>query len=75
MEIIVTNLKIGYRSRMHIGLNVVGTISLLCAGSGAWLAAAAHRFPVHSARMEYIAGVMLIGGLALLGACLRLLTE
>ena len=59
---------------MH-GANIIGTFSLLCAGSGVWLSATAHRYPNFESRIEYVAGVMLIGGLALLGACLKWVVE
>ena len=60
---------------MHIGLNVAASFSLLCAGSGAWLAAIAHKYPIHAATIEYAAGTMLLAGLALLGTCLKFAVE
>jgi len=57
------------------GINIIGTFSLLCAGSGIWLSATAHRYPTYGSRIEYLAGVMLIGGLALLGSCLEWVVE
>jgi hypothetical protein len=60
---------------MHSGLNIAGSLSLLCAGSGAWLAAIAHKYPIKSASIEYVAGTMLIGGLLLLGTCLKFAVE
>ena len=59
---------------MH-GINIIGTFSLLCAGSGVWLSATAPRYPAYQSWVEYVAGVMLIGGLALLGSCLEWVVE
>jgi hypothetical protein len=58
---------------MHSSLNILGTATFLLAASGAFIASVAHRYPAHTVRIEYVAGALLVGGLALFGACLKAL--
>jgi hypothetical protein len=46
---------------------MLGTASFMCVASGAATAYLAKRFPVRTKALEMTAGILLIGGLALLG--------
>lgn len=63
-----------YCNSMPTSLDVLGTATFLLAASGVFMASIAHRYPEQASQIEYIAGAMLVGGLALFGACLKALT-
>jgi hypothetical protein len=55
--------------RVFTLLAALGSVAFVA--SGAYLACIAQRYHSQSLRIEYLAGSLLIGGLALLGACLQ----
>jgi putative Mn2+ efflux pump MntP len=56
-------------------LFVLGTLSVACLVSGAFVAHASGRYPTYAKAMEFLGGILLIGGLAMLGIELSPIAE
>lgn len=63
---------LNYKSCMYHVCVVLGTVGILAATGGTFTACLADRYPQHSDRLENLAGVLMIGGLALLSLSMGL---